>query len=71
MFAVGTGLAPMSQVVQSILRNQDDETLVQLHYGCQTYADIPLKSWIDDWSGYWNFSCTYYLSQVSLLKCKS
>lgn len=66
MFAVGTGLAPMAQCIQTVLGNEDDETLVQLHYGCQTYLDIPLKPWIDEWSRYWNFSCSYYLSQVGL-----
>ncbi|XP_052256709.1 NADH-cytochrome b5 reductase-like isoform X2 [Dreissena polymorpha] len=63
MFAIGTGIAPMSQVINTILNNEEDETVIRLHYGCRCYGDILLKSRIDDWSRYWNFTCTYYLSQ--------
>ncbi|XP_060551467.1 NADH-cytochrome b5 reductase-like [Ruditapes philippinarum] len=63
MLAVGTGIAPMAQIIQTVLNNEEDETMVTLLYGCKTYQDILLKTEIDDWSRYWNFTCTYFLSQ--------
>lgn len=63
MLAVGTGIAPMAQVIQAILNNEDDETMITLLYGSRTYKDILLKTELDDWSGFWNFNCTYCLSQ--------
>lgn len=63
MLAVGTGIAPMSQVIQTVLKNNDDDTMITLLYGCRTYTDILLKSELDDWARYWNFSCTFCLSQ--------
>ena len=65
MLAVGTGIAPMAQIIQTVLNNEEDETMVTLLYGCKTYQDILLKSQINNWSRYWNFTCSYYLSQVS------
>ena len=66
MLAVGTGLAPMSQIIQTVLNNDDDETILELLYGCRTYKDILMKRELHEWSRYWNFSCQYYLSQVSM-----
>lgn len=63
MLAVGTGIAPMCQVIQTILGCDDDETVIHLHYGCRTYQNVLVKSYLDEWQRYWNFSCTYYLSQ--------
>ncbi|KAL4236776.1 NADH-cytochrome b5 reductase-like [Mactra antiquata] len=63
MFTVGTGIAPMAQVIHTILNNEDDMTLIELLYGCRTYNDILMKAEIDEWSRYWNFTCTFYLSQ--------
>lgn len=67
MLCVGTGIAPMAQLIQTILNNEDDESVITLLYGCRTYKDILLKSQLDDWSRYWNFTCTYYLSQVTYM----
>ncbi|XP_064644052.1 NADH-cytochrome b5 reductase-like [Lineus longissimus] len=63
MLAAGTGIAPMVQVIQHILDNEADETLVKLHYGCRSFADIILKYKLDEWSSYWNFSVEYFLSE--------
>lgn len=64
MLAVGTGIAPMSQVIQTVLNNSNDETVMHLLYGCKRYQDILMKGEIQEWSRYWNFSCQYHLSQV-------
>lgn len=63
MLAAGTGIAPMSQVIQGVLNNEDDESFIQLIYACHTYQDILMKKELDEWSGYWNFSVYYVLSQ--------
>lgn len=62
--ASGTGIAPMAQVIQYVLNNENDETFLHLVYGCRSYADIFMKHEIDDWTHYWNFSVLYCLSQV-------
>ena len=54
----------MSQVIQTVLNNDCEDTLVQLLYGCRTYEDILMKAELQEWSRYWNFSCQFYLSQV-------
>ena len=64
MLAAGTGIAPMSQVIQGILNNDDDDTVIKLYYACKTYGDILMKSQLQEWSKYWNLSVTYVLSQV-------
>ncbi|XP_046328891.2 NADH-cytochrome b5 reductase-like isoform X2 [Haliotis rufescens] len=63
LLAAGTGIAPMSQVIQGIVGDEDEETRVRLIYGCRTYADILMKAELDTWSSFWNFSVTYALSQ--------
>ena len=68
MLAAGTGIAPMSQVIQGVLNNEDDETFIQLIYACHTYQDILMKKKLEEWSGYWNFSVSYVLSQVRLVR---
>ena len=65
MLAAGTGIAPMLQVVQGILSNEDDETLIHLVYSCRTYEEILMKHTLDEMKAYWNFSVLYVLSKVS------
>ncbi|KAK3089762.1 hypothetical protein FSP39_006296 [Pinctada imbricata] len=63
MLAAGTGIAPMAQVIQGILGNEDDDTIIKLHYACRTYKDILMKAELKEWKKYWNFSVIYVLSQ--------
>ncbi|XP_048760486.2 NADH-cytochrome b5 reductase-like isoform X2 [Ostrea edulis] len=63
LLAAGTGIAPMSQVIQSILGNEEDDTIMQLFYACKSYDQILMKSELNEWSSFWNFSATYVLSQ--------
>ncbi|XP_061175045.1 NADH-cytochrome b5 reductase-like [Saccostrea echinata] len=63
LLAAGTGIAPMSQVIQCILGNEEDDTLIQLFYACKSYEEILMKSELNEWSSFWNFSVTYVLSQ--------
>ena len=64
MLAAGTGIAPMLQVMQGILANEDDETFIHLVYSSQRYDDILMKDTLDEMKAYWNFSVLYILTKV-------
>ena len=65
MLAAGTGIAPMLQVIQGILANEDDETFLHLVYSSQRYADILMKDTLDEMKAFWNFSVLYIVTKVS------
>lgn len=65
LLAAGTGIAPMSQIIQGILGNEEDDTIIQMFYACKSYNQILMKTELNDWSSFWNFSVTYVLSQVN------
>ena len=65
LLAAGTGIAPMLQVIQGILSNEDDETFIHLVYSSQTYDEILMKHTLDEMKAYWNFSVLYVVSKVS------
>ena len=67
MLAAGTGIAPMLQVIQEILTNEEDETIIQLVYSCRTYDDILMKDVLNEMKAYWNFSVLYVLTKVSYI----
>lgn len=64
ILAAGTGIAPMTQVCNTVLDNAADETRLLLMYCCHTYDDILCKEELNDWKDYWNFKAIYFLSQV-------
>ncbi|CAE1316903.1 E1.6.2.2 [Acanthosepion pharaonis] len=63
LLAAGTGIAPLSCVIESILDNEDDETFVHLLFACRYYGDILMKEELHDWLDFWNFSSLCCLSQ--------
>ena len=65
MLAAGTGIAPMLQVIQGILSNEDDETFIRLVCSSRTYKEILMKHILDEMKAYWNFSVLYVISKVS------
>jgi len=65
LLAAGTGIAPMLQVIQGILSDEDDETFIHLVYSSQTYDEILMKHTLDEMKAYWNFSVLYVVSKVS------
>lgn len=65
LLTAGTGIAPMSQIIQGILGNEEDDTMIQMFYACKSYNQILMKTELNDWSSFWNFSVTYVLSQVN------
>lgn len=64
MLAAGTGIAPMLQVIQGIVDNEEDETFIHLVYSSRTYEDILMKEDLDNMTAYWNFSVLYVISKV-------
>jgi cytochrome-b5 reductase len=50
MIAGGSGITPMLQVVQEILKNPNDKTQISLVFANQTPEDIILKDRIDSWA---------------------
>uniref|UniRef100_A0A0B7A1U7 NADH-cytochrome b5 reductase n=1 Tax=Arion vulgaris TaxID=1028688 RepID=A0A0B7A1U7_9EUPU len=63
MICAGTGIAPMCQIISSVLADPAEETYLRLVYGCHTYQHIVAQEEIDEWKKFWNFSCLYVLSQ--------
>jgi len=65
MICAGTGVAPMCQVVGSLLEDDLEETRLRLIYACPSYSQLMAKTELDEWSQFWNFSVAYVLSQES------
>ncbi|CAL1541399.1 unnamed protein product [Lymnaea stagnalis] len=63
MLSAGTGVAPMCQVINTVLDDEKDETFLRLVYACRSYKDLMAKKEIDEWTRYWNFSVIFVLSQ--------
>lgn len=63
LLAAGTGIAPMTHVVRTVLDNDQDETRLRLIYVCRTYGEVLLKTQLVTWQDFWNFSVLYVLSQ--------
>lgn len=60
---VGTGLAPMVPIINSVLNNELDETLVHLMFGVKNMNGIILRDELRRMACFWNFTLEYYLSQ--------
>ena len=54
----------MIQVIHGIVENEDDETFVRRLYAFRTENDIIIKSVLDEWTWYWNFTVLYALSRT-------
>ena len=50
MIAGGSGITPMFQVCQAILRNPYDSTKIWLVYANATEEDILLREKLDEWA---------------------
>lgn len=50
MIAGGTGITPIYQVMQAILKDPEDETEMNIVYANRTEDDILLKDELDEWS---------------------
>lgn len=68
MLCVGSGIAPLYTIANSIIKNEQDETRVQVIAGFKSLKHIPLLGELRKMSDFWNFSCTLYLSDYSEYK---
>ena len=65
MLCCGTGIAPMIQVARAVVEREEEETFLHLVYGCRTQDDVLLKTELDHFSSYWNFTVLFALSRTS------
>ena len=56
LIAAGTGIAPIYQLANRIIDNEEDETKIVLLYACRTYDAILLRADLHRMQSYWNFS---------------
>jgi len=59
----GTGIVPFISIIREILENGDDETVIRLLYSTRRFSDILAVDHIMEFSDYWNFSTSIFLSQ--------
>lgn len=55
----------MVQVIRAVVENEDDETFLHLVYGSRSQNEILMKSEIDHFASYWNFTVLHALSRTS------
>ncbi|KAK9507891.1 hypothetical protein O3M35_007657 [Rhynocoris fuscipes] len=63
MICIGTGIAPMYAIIQEIVQNENDETVIKLLYGCRNPSNIILREELYKLSSFWNFNYICYLSE--------
>ncbi|KAL7638446.1 UNVERIFIED_CONTAM: hypothetical protein RMT77_011016 [Armadillidium vulgare] len=61
--AAGTGIAPMFQIIQQILKDEEDMTRLHLMYSSKSFKDILLREELYKFQSYWNFTVFHYLSE--------
>ncbi|CAN1752260.1 Inducible nitrate reductase [NADH] 1 [Linum perenne] len=66
MLAGGTGITPIYQVVQTVLRDQDDKTEMHIVYANRTEDDILLRDELDEWARTDDRLKVWYVVQESI-----
>ncbi|KAF2359590.1 Oxidoreductase FAD/NAD(P)-binding, partial [Trinorchestia longiramus] len=62
LLGAGTGIAPLYQVIQHVLNDGEDETLMTLLYSSKSFSDMLLRNELLEYSRYWNFDVRHFLS---------
>ena len=62
LLAAGTGIAPMLQVIDYILDDDETDTRLHLLYSCRKTSEILLQDKIKTFADFWNFKVTYFLT---------
>ncbi|KAK3926452.1 NADH-cytochrome b5 reductase-like [Frankliniella fusca] len=70
MLCAGTGVAPMYSLTQSIVSNEDDETIIKMLYCCKDDKSIILRNEIHKLCSFWNFSADIYVPHSNPSECK-
>ncbi|KAJ7965621.1 Nitrate reductase [Quillaja saponaria] len=66
MLAGGTGITPIYQVVQAILKDPEDETEMYVVYANRTEDDILLREELDEWAKKYDRFKVWYVVQESM-----
>ena len=62
LLGAGTGITPLYQLIQYIIKNEQEETVMNLGYSSKTFEDILLRSELLELTSNWNFSMIHFLS---------
>lgn len=65
LLACGTGIAPMVQLIRTVVENEKENTFVHLVYSCRTQHDILMKTELEHFALFWNFTALYVLTRSS------
>lgn len=62
MLGAGTGIAPLYQLIQQVLNDEEDDTRLKLLYASKCFSEILLREELREYCCHWNFNATHYLS---------
>ncbi|KAK7083903.1 NADH-cytochrome b5 reductase-like [Halocaridina rubra] len=62
ILAAGTGIAPVYQIIQRVVENENDITLITLIYASKSFSEILLRNELLSLCQFWNFKLHHYLS---------
>ena len=68
MFSIGSGIAVMYPIINSIILDDLEDTRICLNSSFRYFSIVPFKEELRRLADYWNFSCTLFLTQESKLK---
>lgn len=63
ILAAGTGIAPVYQIIKTVVENEEEETFIKLNYASKTFSNILLREELCSYCRYWNFTMCHYLSE--------
>lgn len=63
MFGGGTGVAAFLGLISSIVKNDDCNILLRLHYSCKTIDSVLMRKTLNEYSAYWNCIVFLYLTR--------
>lgn len=63
MICMGTGIAPMYAIINEILNNESDESVIKMMFGCRNPSEIIFREQLCRLSAHWNFNYICYLSE--------
>ena len=66
MLVAGTGIAPMIQLIKSLLDDEDCDIKLQLLCSFRTSSDILLEKELRGFAEFWNFKISYFISQSNV-----
>jgi len=68
MLAQGTGLVPFIPILEQVLGDQEEEGKVRLVYSASNWEEVLCQEEINEFCGFWNFSCKIFIGDRNALK---